>query len=628
MSGFYTEGEIGNTLAEAEGTSLIPTTTGEVLSATLQQTIDENPLTRLGREIRRRTEATPITMTPEEATTEYGVPGRLTFTAPVSRQAARELHDFHRRSAIREDVIARRQEGIGTGGAARFVTGLAASIIDPLNVASAFLPGVREARVASMLGTSAAGVGGRLAVRALSGASQGAVGALALEPLNYWLAQQDRDDYTMGDALTNLAFGTILGGAMHSGLGALRDRSGLPPWSPEMHENALRQALSAAVEGRPVEAAAAMEFTAVRTAREEMRTWLGTASRFAREAEDALTAADSRAAAVATAGDRLTALQQEADVLRMDIAEARARSPGDDAVTRQRLDAIDEELSGAIPAARRADLERERAMLTEGSNPDVDLDVARARAEVEGLTAAAARTGRQSGMARMQLANAQAALRRAESVLVARSDALAAREALIQDLTARTLRRLAGRLGAALAPEEAADMASRIARARPAEARAAMDDALREIEARTPAGPYLPGETITAPGAAVMARMDATMAAREARADTSLADSARGVESALNVAADRDAARLRETTPKVEGASVADDLVEAQAQVTEISTAIKAADKAYADAEVAAGRQAPKPDPEVVAADELAKEGEAMGRAFEAAAACAIGGRR
>ena len=81
----------------------------------------------------------------------------------------------------------------------------------------------------------------------------------------------------------------------------------------------------------------------------------------------------------------------------------------------------------------------------------------------------------------MQLANAQRALRRAESVLSTRSDALQAREALIADLTARTLRRLAGRLGAALTPEEAADMASRIARARPTEARAELDAALADI---------------------------------------------------------------------------------------------------------------------------------------------------
>lgn len=629
MSGFFTEGEIGNTLAEAEGTALIPSTTGEVLGAQFNQSLAENPASRLVRWIGRNTEAYPITMSAEEANNEYGIQGRLTFTEPVSRTTARDLNDFHQRSAIREDVIARRQGGIGTGAVARFGVGLGAAILDPLNIASAFLPGVREARVASMLGGAAAGVGGRLAVRAIAGGSQGLVGAAALEPLNYWLSQQDKDDYTMGDVLTNLAFGTVLGGVMHSGIGLVRDRrAGLPAWSPEMHEAALRHTLASVAEGRPVEAAAAMEFTAVRTAREELRSWMGSTTRVAREAEDALTATESRAAAVSVAEERVTALRTEIDTLRAEIADARARSPGEDRITQERIAEIDAELGGTIPAARRADLERERTMLTEGGNPETDLDVARAAAEVQGLSAAAGRAGRDAGLAQAQLARAQAALRRAESVLSARSDALTARETLVQELTARTLRRLAGRLGATLSQEEAADMASRIARARPDDARATMNAVLDDIANQAPAGPYLPGETITLPGAAVMERMDRMMAARESVAETRLADSARGAADPRDMAAERDAARMRETAPKVEGASVVDDLAEAQRQTQEIGDAIKAADKSFADAEVAAGRKPPEPDPELVAADELAKEGESLGRAFEAAAACAIGGRR
>jgi len=629
MSGFFTEGEIGNTLAETEGTNLIPSTTGEVLGAQFRQSFAENPASRLVRWVGRNLEAYPITMSPEEANNEYGIQGRLSFTEPVSRTTARDLHDFHQRSAIREDVIARRETGVGTGAVARFGVGLGAAVLDPLNIASAFLPGVREARVASVLGGAAAGVGGRLAVRALAGGSAGLVGAAALEPLNYWLSQQDQDDYTMGDVLLNLAFGTILGGVMHSGIGLVRDRNaGLPAWSPEMHEAALRHTLASVAEGRPIEAAAAMEFTAVRSAREELRSWMGSTTRVAREAEDALSATESRAAAVSAAEERVASLRSEMDALRAEIADARARSPGEDRVTQQRIEEIDTELAGTIPAARRADLERERTMLTEGSNPETDLDAARAAAEVEGLSAAASRTGRQAGLAQANLARAQAALRRAESVLSARSDALTAREALVQELTARTLRRLAGRLGATLSPDEAADMASRIVRARPAEARAAMDAALDDIARRTPAGPYLPGETVIPPGAAVMERMDRMMAAREAAAETRLVDSLRGGTDPRDVAASRSAARLAETTPKVEGSSVAGDLAEAQRQTQEIGNAIKAADKAFADAEVAAGRKAPEPDPEVLAADELAKEGESLGRAFEAAAACAIGGRR
>ena len=628
MSGFFTEGEIGDSLAESEGTNLIPATTGEVLGAQFRQTFAENPTSRLARLIGRNTEAFPITMSAEEANAEYAVPGRLNFTEPVSRTTARDLHDFNTNSAIREDVIARRQGGVGTGMVARFAAGLPAAIIDPLNVASAFLPGVREARVASVLGGAAAGVGGRLAVRGIAGASAGLVGAAALEPLNYWLAQQDKDDYTMGDVLTNLAFGTVLGGVLHSGIGVVRDRRGaLPAWSPEMHEAALRHTLAATVEGRPVEAAAAMEFVAARAARTELEDYLATITRVSRSAEDALTAADSKAAALATAEARMTALRDELDGVRAEIAEARARLPEPDTVTEARIAEIDAELGETIPAARRAELERERTMLTEGGNPAVDLDAARTEAEIAGLSAVQARALRDAALATANARRAAAALAQAERTLALRSGALSAREALVGELAARTLRRLAGRLGAELSQDEALDMASRLIRSKPEAWRGVLDDILSTVSNRTPYGPYLPGETVIAPGEAVMARMDATLRAREAAAEARLADSARGTTDPREAAAARDAARLAETAPKVEG-GLADQIAEAERATKEVGDAIKAADKAFADAETAAGRKPPQPDPELVAADELAKEGEALGRAFEAAAACAIGGRR
>lgn len=626
--GLFTEGEIGNSLAEAQGTDLIPSTTGEVLGAQFRQTFAENPTSRLFRLIDRNTEPYPITMSPEEATAEYGVPGRLAFTEPVSRTTARDLNEFHTNSAIREDVIARREGGASTGAVARFAAGLPAAIIDPLNIASAFLPGVREARVAAALGTAAAGVGGRLAVRGLAGATSGFVGAAALEPLNYWLAQQDKDDYTMGDVLTNLAFGTILGAGLNSGIGVVRDRRTLPAWSPEMHEASLRHATAALAEGRPVEAAAAMEFTAIRAAREELTTWASTVTRVAKEAEDAITATDSPAAARAAAASRLADLRSQVDALRADAADVRSRLPEADTVTEARLAEIDKELGETIPSTRRADLERERTMLTEGRDFGEDtLNMERTQAEITGLERAAAAKAREAGLASAQLANAEKRLAKAENILSARSAALTSREAMVQELAARTLRRLAGRLGVEMSPEEALDAASRIIRSKPDALRGTLDDILSDVSKRVPYGPYLPGETTISPGAALMARLDERLSAREAAAETKLRDGLRGAADPRDVAADRDAALMRETAPKVEG-TVADEIMEAERATKDIADALKRADKAFADAEVAAGRKPPAPDPEIAAADELAKEGEGLGRAFEAAAACAIGGRR
>lgn len=97
----------------------------------------------------------------------------------------------------------------------QLLAGFAASAVDPINVASAFIPVVGEARYASMLanaGTRAA----RFGVRARVGAMQGAVGAAVVEPLILMASEQDQADYGMADSLMNVAFGTVLGGGLHA----------------------------------------------------------------------------------------------------------------------------------------------------------------------------------------------------------------------------------------------------------------------------------------------------------------------------------------------------------------------------------------------------------------------------
>jgi hypothetical protein len=136
----------------------------------------------------------------------------------------------------------------------------------------------------------------------------------------------------------------------------------------------------------------------------------------------------------------------------------------------------------------------------------------------------------------------------------------------------------------------------------------------------------LPEQVFVPPGAVVMERAAAALRAREANAERALADNLRGAPDPDLVAADRSAATLKAETPAVEG-NVADDIVQVEKTVKELADTLRRADQAYADAEIAAGRQPPKPDPELALADELGKEGEAMARAYDAAAVCNIGGR-
>jgi hypothetical protein len=629
MTGFFTEGEIGNSLAESEGIKLIPSTTGEVLGAQFSQSFAENPASRLFRFVQRNLEANPITMSPEEANQEYGVPGRLTFDEPVSRTIARDLNEHHTNSAIREDVIERRQGGITTGGFARFGAGLAASILDPLNIASAFIPGVREARIAAALGAGAAGAGGRASVRALAGASSGFAGTVALEPLNYFLSQKDKDDYGMGDVLTSLAFGTILGGGLHTAIGAVRDRRGLPPWSPEMHEAAFRQSVAALSEGRPVHAAAAMEFTAARTARSELENWYSSKARVEADAERALAKLDTASQKTAAESEHLIGLRDEAQKIRAELADARSRlsQSGIDTETTTRLAEIDAELSGTIPRTRRAALEQERTMLMEGRDWTADdLEAGRTQAEIDGLAAVQARADRQVALAEGREARAAQAENKAEGIFNAQSAALAAREGIVRDLMERSIRRVAGAIGARLEDGEAAEFASRMATASREQYRGVIQDILRTLSNRAPAGPYLPEQVFVPPGAVVMERASAALRAREAKAERALADTLRGAPDPDIVAADRSAATLKAETPAVEG-NVADDIVQAEKSVKELSETLRRADQAFAEQEAAAGRQPLKPDPALALADELGKEGEAMAKAYEAAAICNIGGR-
>lgn len=138
-----------------------------------------------------------------------------------SDEALSLLIDRKQEQRRREDLINRGPQSMA-GKSARVLASLGASLVDPLNVASAFVPVVGEARYAQLL-ARATGALGRAGVRGAVGAAEGAVGAALLEPVNYYAHDQLQDDYTMADSLENIAFGTVLGGGLHAGGGAIAD---------------------------------------------------------------------------------------------------------------------------------------------------------------------------------------------------------------------------------------------------------------------------------------------------------------------------------------------------------------------------------------------------------------------
>lgn len=105
----------------------------------------------------------------------------------------------------------------------QLLAGFAASVLDPINVASAFVPIVGEARYASLLAKAGKSAMARAAVRAKVGAVEGAVGAALVEPLVLYASAQDQADYGAVDSLLNVAFGSVLGGGLHSAGGYISD---------------------------------------------------------------------------------------------------------------------------------------------------------------------------------------------------------------------------------------------------------------------------------------------------------------------------------------------------------------------------------------------------------------------
>lgn len=211
-----------------------------------------------------------------------------TVTEPIHQKTLSRLTDRLYDKRAHEDAISRGPQGF-LAGAARFGYGLAAQALDPINLASAFIPVFRAATIEALLGEAGGSALARAGVRAKIGAVEGAVGTAALEPGMHFLANQLHEDYTMADSFLNVAFGTVLGGGLHVGTGAITDwRTGvgksLPPdstppiheippqpgtpqrvaaLSPEARVELGRVALAQAIDGREIDVAASLDLAEI-----------------------------------------------------------------------------------------------------------------------------------------------------------------------------------------------------------------------------------------------------------------------------------------------------------------------------------------------------------------------------
>lgn len=149
----------------------------------------------------------------------------------MKEDALNYLIERKRLLAKANSVLSRGPQGF-LPSTAYFVGGFGAAMLDPLNVASAFIPVARFAGMADEIARAgimgaegaAATAGARFMARARVGAAEGMAGQAMVEPLTAYRASQEQEDYGITDTLMNVGFGAVLGAVAHTGLGALGDR--------------------------------------------------------------------------------------------------------------------------------------------------------------------------------------------------------------------------------------------------------------------------------------------------------------------------------------------------------------------------------------------------------------------
>lgn len=210
---------------------------------------------------------------PEIAQERYGLNGALTFDEPIDESAAKLMHSRKSAEQRREYLLG---NGSEHGGIFRNVTGfgvgMAASMIDPVNFSSMFVPIVGQSKLMSggkatmgLMTTAqlARHVGAnRTRIRLASGAIEGFVGMAAVEPLVLAPAIYEQSNYGVENTLINLTAGVLFGAGAHFGIGKMNDmfkRLGdeLNPmngydFDPETDLMAFKSAVSEVLQDEPV----------------------------------------------------------------------------------------------------------------------------------------------------------------------------------------------------------------------------------------------------------------------------------------------------------------------------------------------------------------------------------------
>jgi hypothetical protein len=657
MAGFFGQGVVAPLSLKEQGTDAMEAPTSASLGASFDLSLSENASAMLARAVTRSIPdegvleywkgyqdpagrnansgamadaeegagpaPSPKVLDPEALNERFKLPG-LKYDAPMAEKTAQDIYETHRTRLMREDVVKRAGGGVALG-AAQLGAGFLAGLLDPLNVAAAFIPIVPEAMVAARLSTAAARASlmQRTAIRAGVGAIEGAGGQAFMEPGMIALNAAELNDYGAAQVLQNLAFGATLGGIIRAGAGHLLD----PRLPPEDIRAVAQAALAQVVDGRPVDVTALIDHVNARAAAQRLQGWhtrLGqildeeeARARPIRDAEGRIQdSIANRGVAIARAEDRLSALRSEADSLRQDHEEVSLRAKGEalDPSSQARLAEVQDELGRVIPKARRAELEREQNLLLEGSRPvpQDGLELSRTQAQTTGLSVALTRTEGEAAKVDASLSKMRAAdtaasakeearrakLTLAEKIRKTRADS---REEVVTRLMEKEIRRFAYQTGVELPQAEVSRIARELASYSKEDFKAAVGLELNAIAKQSPLDEYRapPKE----------GRVPPNTSALRSQAD----EAAEAVgRQATTPYVDKEIAQAQEANRKLLDDAVASSGT-VEGAIKEVQTLHDEAKAAY-DIEVKAGRlddEAVKAELKQIADDEAVARGEA-----------------
>ncbi|MDF7631461.1 hypothetical protein PUG46_19610 [Erwiniaceae bacterium L1_55_4] len=193
---------------------------GESLAATFEQGFEEGPFNsalRLNRAYGQLNDPTSPMVPKAQADATLKQYGVKSIDIPDEGVTQTYLDNV---VSNRKDTLAKQQ--IAAAAPSGFVAtplnvmaNLAGAMADPGNLALGLVPFAGEARAATLLG--------RAGERFLQGAAMGGVQTGATLPTTALASAAEGDDFTLGNAMENLFYGTVGGGLLHAGGGVIAD---------------------------------------------------------------------------------------------------------------------------------------------------------------------------------------------------------------------------------------------------------------------------------------------------------------------------------------------------------------------------------------------------------------------